>query len=892
MSVASARVLAASLCLAMTLAMTLAMARASFADASSARTTRLPSGLTLVVEHDATQPIVAAALAVRIDAGRRASYPAGLAHLAEHLVYRGGSLAQAPLAYRRTLRQLGEESGGYTTAEYTNYGFTVPTENFEDALRLSIDAWLSLEITPARFEAERRVVRSEFRSLGGTPERELHALLRRTTEPYGGDVSLDAVQLETVRRFYDEFYAPAGMTLAIVGDIDTTRVALQVEEWVRATASGRKRLPDRASPPPQVERSTTARSVETPLAMAETRLLLEFPISSADAADLPALELVVELLASDESARLPRAFAARRVDVGAIEVRVEAATEGGYLTFDLALDRTAVEPALSALSREVTRLMDEAPLADELTRAKSSWLGRRARAQQSFFERAQARSIAVLRGDTTAGRDDLARIDAVTRDGLSRAVRRHLGAARMNIAVGRPLSAAPALPSIALENWPRPEASGERSIESPPPAPASTSAQPSLAELREPSSRTRVELDNDTVLWIEVDPAASVVGAVVRLEGGRAAAPAGREGLAEVSARLLMRGALGRGGVDLAQRSAELGAELRTYGEAEEIRVTLEGLATLHRPALQLLADVVTAPTFPLEEQLRVRGGLQRERARWGERPREFVRARLDAALEDAELGSALSIGAITEIDLREFWRRHLVGARMTICVVGPVDPVWVERWARERFGGLSRGERAAPKPREEAVGILEERWSSPQHRMIFEMGWRAPGIAAPDYLSLSLGVSAIGERLFFDAVYGRGIAYRFALELIDGPAASASRLEMEVAPESYSEIAADLVAQFQQFSSTPLPEAEIDAARRRVAVRYRLGTQTPLARAQRISLAERAGLGSEEPARTHALATVPSARVQEAIRQYLSADRYARVALGPLPGAPPVPSQ
>src|SRR5262245_48393154 len=109
----------------------------------------LPNGLTLIMQPDHSKPLVG--VCIFVNGGSRTESPelSGLSHYYEHLIFRGGSARQQELEFRREMQRLGEESGGYTTNDYTCYGFTSPSSNLDEALWRSVDAWMALKLTEA-----------------------------------------------------------------------------------------------------------------------------------------------------------------------------------------------------------------------------------------------------------------------------------------------------------------------------------------------------------------------------------------------------------------------------------------------------------------------------------------------------------------------------------------------------------------------------------------------------------------------------------------------------------------------------------------------------------------------------------------------------------------------
>ena len=177
----------------------------------------LPNGLRLVLVEDHSKPL--AGLCIFVNGGSRTESPglSGLSHYYEHLIFRGGSARQQELEFRREMQRLGEESGGYTTNDYTCYGFTSPTANLDEALWRSVDAWMALKLTEPKVAKERQVVMEEFNQGEDRPDYKVYFQIERLMfrdHPYKRDTiglkdTIENSKLSTFRTFYEERYVPA-----------------------------------------------------------------------------------------------------------------------------------------------------------------------------------------------------------------------------------------------------------------------------------------------------------------------------------------------------------------------------------------------------------------------------------------------------------------------------------------------------------------------------------------------------------------------------------------------------------------------------------------------------------------------------------------------------------
>jgi len=230
------------------------------------RSVDLPSGLRVVVEKDATRPLVAVVGVVDVGGADDPPGKEGLAHLVEHLTFR--SLQDQKHPYNDLLEVAGAARWNATTSwDLTTY-YEVGSKDALDALLTLEVARLArplLGVTPEVFEAERQIVKNEL--LQRDEQGFVTAVSTRLTaalfppghpnsRPVAGtEASIAALTLEDANAFVQKYYRPERMTFLLAGDLDPAALATSLPqrlpaEFRDAPASGpvavRSRLP--ASP--------------------------------------------------------------------------------------------------------------------------------------------------------------------------------------------------------------------------------------------------------------------------------------------------------------------------------------------------------------------------------------------------------------------------------------------------------------------------------------------------------------------------------------------------------------------------------------------------------------------------------------------------------------------
>ncbi len=196
---------------------------------------RLPNGLRYYIQHNA-KPERRAELRLVVNVGsvEEDDDQRGVAHLIEHLCFRGTRhFPQSSLVHY--LQSIGSDFGPHvnavTTFDETVYRLSVPTDSGDTlatGLQILRDWAGDVGFEKADVDKERQVVIEEWRLRLGVNQRLLEKALpvvfkgSRYAErlPMGRKEVVEHVPVETIRRFYQDWYRPDNMAVVVVGDID------------------------------------------------------------------------------------------------------------------------------------------------------------------------------------------------------------------------------------------------------------------------------------------------------------------------------------------------------------------------------------------------------------------------------------------------------------------------------------------------------------------------------------------------------------------------------------------------------------------------------------------------------------------------------------------------
>ncbi|MEO2035874.1 MAG: pitrilysin family protein, partial [Planctomycetaceae bacterium] len=188
---------------------------------------QLENGLQILLLPDVSRPTVTVNLTVLVGSRNEGYGEAGMAHLLEHMLFRGTPTHDD---IPRLLKERGAEFNGTTWLDRTNYYETMPAseKNLEFALALEADRMINSSILKEDLDAEMTVVRNEFERGENSPFRVLMQRMMGAAFEWhnygkstiGNRADIERVPVENLREFYRRFYQPDNAVLVIAGQFD------------------------------------------------------------------------------------------------------------------------------------------------------------------------------------------------------------------------------------------------------------------------------------------------------------------------------------------------------------------------------------------------------------------------------------------------------------------------------------------------------------------------------------------------------------------------------------------------------------------------------------------------------------------------------------------------
>jgi zinc protease len=338
---------------------------------------RLDNGMPVILMENTRAPVVTFQVWYRTGARHDPMGKTGLAHLLEHMMFKGTPTVGGD-TFTRIIHENGGEYNAFTSHDFAGYYATMAADRIALVLELEADRMRNLVLAENEFETEKQVVMEERRQrVEDNPQGLAVERLRAAaflSSPYGRPVigwmdDLSRLTVEDARQYYDTYYTPANAFIVVVGDFDTERMFQQVAAAFGGIPAGEP--PDRYvyREPPQ----TGERRVNVKADARQPAVLMGFHVPNIGHADAFVLEVISAVLSGGKSARLYAELVLEQ------ELALSADAGNSFLSVDsdlfyvsgVPMRARSVEELEAALVQQLERLKAE-PISDsELEKAKN-----------------------------------------------------------------------------------------------------------------------------------------------------------------------------------------------------------------------------------------------------------------------------------------------------------------------------------------------------------------------------------------------------------------------------------------------------------------------------------------------------------------------------------------
>ena len=418
----------------------------------------LANGLTVIIKPDRRAPTAVHMLWVRVGAMDEVDGTSGVAHVLEHMLFKGSAKLQAG-EFSRRVAEMGGRENAFTGRDYTGYHQQIPAGRLEEVMRLEADRFANNRWPDEEFRREIEVVKEERRlRIEDSPRAQLYEVISGTlftASPYRRPISgwmsdLDAMTPQDARDFYQRWYVPANAAVVVAGDVDPAEVLRLAQKHYGG-------IPARAVPArkPRTEPAQAGiRRVDHKAPAEQSYIALSFKVPqlrnfepSTEADDALALTVLAAVLDGYSGARLDRGLTQ-----GSDRVADSAGAGNGLwgrgpqlFTLDgVPAPGKTPEQVEAALRAEVARVARDGVTEAELQRVKTRWIAAEVYKLDSVFSQARELGSFWAQGlPLDASERLMERLKAVTPQQVQAVAGKYFGDDLLTVGILRPLPREP-----------------------------------------------------------------------------------------------------------------------------------------------------------------------------------------------------------------------------------------------------------------------------------------------------------------------------------------------------------------------------------------------------------------------------------------------------------------
>jgi len=417
----------------------------------------LDNGLKVLVKPDHRAPIVTSQVWYKVGSSYEHGGITGVSHVLEHMMFKGTENLE-PGEFSEIIAENGGDENAFTGRDYTAYFQTLAADRLEIAFELEAERMRRLALPEDEFLKELEVVKEE-RRLRTDDDPESTTYERFTAAAYdaspyrvpiiGWESDLEAMQVDDLRRWYRQWYAPNNATLVVVGDVEPEQVFALAERHFGPLEPETITPPKpRAEPPQRGEKRLTVKAPakEPYLIMGwKTPVIAE---GAAEPWEPYALEMLASVLDGGDSARFSRELVrGQRIAASAgASYSAFARLPGLFLVDGTPAKGKDIATLEKALMDEIERVRSEPVGDDELARIRTQLVAAKVYERDSvFYQAMQLGQLETVGLGWELVDEYVDRLTAVTPEQVRAVARKYLVPETLTVAVldPQPISDAP-----------------------------------------------------------------------------------------------------------------------------------------------------------------------------------------------------------------------------------------------------------------------------------------------------------------------------------------------------------------------------------------------------------------------------------------------------------------
>lgn len=730
---------------------------------------KLPTGQTLYIKEDHSQPIVTIDTWVKTGSVNETEKINGVSHFLEHLLFKGTDKYK-PGEIDRLLESRGSQFNAATSDDFTHYYITTATPYFKEALKLHADMMLNAAIPASELPQERKVVQEEINRANDNPDRQLYvelATLMYGKHGYGYDTlgpkeNIANIPRTSILEYYHYWYQPQNFNTIIVGDVNPKEVKKLVNEVFPAPSFKTPKGYDA----PTVEQVATPKTAQAKVLenpnISQTYMALGFlGPAQQNPEDVYALDIAMLALGAGKSSRLYRALKEDKPLATSVAAGNYTQKYAGLIVINAESKPENRKIVKQEIISQLKNLKTNGITTAELEKAKTQYIKDFVFENESTSGTASSIGYNVTIGSLQNYLDHVSNVEKVTLDKVQEALDKYLVFDRavmvellpnaMNANLKAETEANVALLQTNAKPASETEASGE--------------AQPK-AEIQ------KTVLPNGLTLLAKPRKDSSTVALKLFVKGGQGVESI--PGTASLVSALMTQGTESRSAEAISRELESKGMSLTVSADDDFIEISGSAIQEDLGELFAVLKDVIRNPVFAPDEIQKKKEQLRQAIESSRDNPSALAFEKLTMALypnhpygNEGQRVEA-NLDKITRQDLLDYYHLYFSPHNIVVSAVGNFDQTTLTNYLSSLYpkcANCQHSEISTP-----AVPPLEKSSVITTEKPKLSATWLAQGWLVPpireekDYVALkvlnSLVGSGMSSRLFVDLREKQGLAY------------------------------------------------------------------------------------------------------------------------------------
>ena len=826
------------------------------------RITTLANGLTLIVREDHSAPVVAVQAWCKAGSIHEGKWlGAGLSHVLEHMLFKGTTTRGAG-RIDQEVQDAGGYMNAYTSFDRTVFHINVPNTGARVAVDILCDIMQNATLPPEELAKEMDVIRREMDMNQDDPGRRSGRRLFETAYTQssyrltviGYPDIFSELKPEDIRNYYHEKYAPNNLFFVVVGDIQAAEVIAQIGESFSKTKA-------RAIPPaflPAEPVQTAPREVVEYSPIELGHLHFSWHIPDVRHADVPALDVLANLLGGGRSSRLYHEVREKKGLVTSVDAWIYSPGTGGLFGVSATCEWEKFHDTKAAILLEIERLQTELIAAPELSKVAKQFFTSTLSTRKTMQGQAQDLGANWLSAtDLNFSERYLAAVQRLTPADLQRVARQYLSSANRTLYA--------LLPDAALHS------------------------KTETVELVKEQAIRKFELSNGLRLLVKEDHRLPFVQFRAVFRGGVFTDTKETSGASHLMSRLMMKGTKNRTSEQIATEIESIGGSLDTYGGNNSFGVSAEVLSVDLATGLELLSDVILNPIFPP-------AAFDREKEVQMSQIRSQNDHLLSCAFQMAKQSlfgeTSYGLDPLGEVDALQNLQREQVTAlfqrlavpnNCVLSVFGDMDPEMIRAAVERTFSNWQPNPTSVAELQSQIarLALVTNAVKTPRvtatrdkKQAVVVCAFRTTTLFHEDHYALELveeACSDLGSRLFLRIRESLGLAYYVGAQNFSGLTSGYFAFYAGTDPEKAPLVEQELLKEVTLLVEDGLSATELTRAKAKLSGQKKISKQDLGGTASTAALDELHGLGFAHSDReTGIYESITAAKIQAAVARYL----------------------